>query len=272
MDALAKAVAEACRYLEEHAATSVKLSELAARAGFSPFHFQRAFKATTGVTPKVYQSNARVRLLKAELRKPSSVTAAMYSAGFGSSSRLYEKLDEHLAMTPLTYKSGGKGLEISYATTLTFAGLLMMAATDRGVCFVQFGESQCELEDLLASEFPAANRSPMPTPITGDFAAWMDGLHAHLSGTKSSQALPLAVQGTAFQIKVWRYLQTITRGSKQSYSDVAMGINQPTAVRAVASACARNRIGILIPCHRVIRGNGELVNTAGVRSGSGGYF
>jgi AraC family transcriptional regulator, regulatory protein of adaptative response / methylated-DNA-[protein]-cysteine methyltransferase len=161
-------------------------------------------------------------------------------------------------MTPLAYRRGGEGVEISFAFAETPVGLLMMGATDRGVCFVQFAETRAELEAMLAREYPAARRLAMTDPPSGAFEAWMAGLTAHLAGKLPHLDLPIDVRGTAFQLKVWRYLQSIPLGSVKSYAEVAVGIGQPKAVRAVATACASNVAGILIPCHRVIRSNGEM--------------
>jgi AraC family transcriptional regulator of adaptative response/methylated-DNA-[protein]-cysteine methyltransferase len=247
-----------CRYIEKHADTPLRLAQLAQLAGLSPFHFQRSFKALTGVTPKAYQENARLKTLKKGLRTTKRVTDAIYDAGYGSSSRIYEKVDTRLGMTPQQYRKGGAGVEISYAFAETPLGLLMMGATDRGVCFVQFAATKRELETMLAEEYPAATRVPMSAPQSPQFMAWMQALTEHLAGKLPALELPLDVRGTSFQLKVWRYLQSIPYGTVQSYTEVAKGIEQPSAVRAVATACASNVAGVLIPCHRVIRSNGEL--------------
>ncbi len=247
-----------CRQIETEPEAPLRLAQLAKLAGLSAFHFQRSFKSVTGVTPKQYQENARLRALKRRLRTTARVTDAIYDAGYGSSSRLYEKLDTRLGMTPQQYRKGGAGVEISYAFAETPVGLLMMGATDRGVCFVQFATTQRELEAMLAAEYPAAVRKPMQTPAPREFHVWMQALTQHLAGKLPALDLPLDVRGTSFQLKVWRYLQSIPYGTLQSYTEVAAGIDQPRAVRAVASACASNVAGILIPCHRVIRSNGEL--------------
>lgn len=186
------------------------------------------------------------------------MTDATYAAGYGSSSRMYERVDTQLGMTPMAYRTGGAGVTISYAFADTPVGLLMMGATDRGICFIQFAETKSELEAMLAAEYPAARRVPMVEPAPPAFAMWMEQLEKHLAGALPHFDLPLDVRGTAFQLKVWRYLQSIPYGSLQSYSEVAKGIEQPSAVRAVATACASNVAGILIPCHRVIRSNGQM--------------
>lgn len=247
-----------CRYIADHAEETLPLEKLAQQLELSPSHFQRRFKALIGVSPKQYQENCRFDALKQNLREGSDVTDASYAAGFGSSSRLYEKLDTRLGMTPGQYRSGGKGLTISYAAADTVAGRLMMGATDRGLCFIQFGASDNELLAQLEQEYPQAALQPMAAPMQALFAGWMQALNRHLAGEQPAEALPLDIQGTAFQFKVWSYLQKIPSGEVRSYSEVAEGIGQPKAARAVASACAANKLALVIPCHRVIRGSGEL--------------
>ena len=165
-------------------------------------------------------------------------------------------------MTPKQYRQGGLGMTISFATTGTPLGLLMMAATDRGLCSVQIGDDSATLAAQLAREFPGAKITPMKggrgRKNDGQFAAWMQALKDHLGSVSLRLDLPLDIQGTAFQMKVWRYLMRIPAGEVRSYSEVAHAIGKPSAVRAVASACARNRLAIVIPCHRVIRGDGGM--------------
>jgi AraC family transcriptional regulator of adaptative response/methylated-DNA-[protein]-cysteine methyltransferase len=249
---------EACEYIRAHSEDSLPLAELAKRAGLSTFHFQRSFKAVTGVTPKQYQEACRLDALKFALRSQGSVTDAVYEAGFGSSSRVYERADTRLGMTPGTYRAGGRGARISYAAADSPLGRMMIGATDRGICFLQFAAGDSELVEMLRSEYPEAQISAMPTPYSGDFEDWMAALHEYLEGGEPRLDLPLDVRATAFQMKVWRYLQSIPAGGVESYTEVAKGIGQPTAARAVARACATNRVALVIPCHRVIRGTGEL--------------
>ena len=251
-------VRKACELITQHADEPLSLKQVAAAVGQSPFHFQRSFKAAVGLTPKEFHEAERVRHLKAGLKSGHSVTEAIYDAGFGSASRVYERVDTRLGMTPLQYREGGRGLTISHATSTTPLGLLMIGATDRGICFIQFGDSEKKLEAQLVEEYPHAAHAPMPKAQAATFETWMRALGAYLEGSKASLDLPLDVRGTAFQMRVWRYLQTIPYGEVQSYSEVARGIGQPTATRAVAQACASNTIALAIPCHRVIRGNGEL--------------
>lgn len=257
-DAIDARVARACELITHNAEQPLALKQLAAAVGLSPFHFQRSFKAIVGLTPKEFHDAERVRVLKAGLKSGRSVTDAIYDAGFGSSSRVYERADTRLGMTPLQYRQGGRGLVISHATSKTPLGLLMIGATDRGICFIQFGDSERKLEQQLVAEYPEASHAPMPEAQAATFDAWMRALAAYLEGSAVSLDLPLDVRGTAFQMRVWRYLQTIPHGDVQSYTEVARGIGQPRAVRAVAQACASNTIALAIPCHRVIRGNGEL--------------
>lgn len=249
---------ELCHYMETHYDEALPLRVLANMAGLSPGHFQRQFKAAVGVSPKQYLEACRLGKLKAELRAGSNVTQAVYEAGFGSASRVYEKIDTRLGMTPRQYRNGGKGLSISYASAPSSLGPLMMGATDRGLCFIQFGKPVPKLLDALRQEFPRATLSAIPPASTEQFEHWMHALESHLQGTAPQLALPLDIQGTAFQLKVWHYLQGIPYGEVRSYTEVAQGIGQPKAARAVASACAANTLAIAIPCHRVIRGNGEL--------------
>ncbi len=247
-----------CRYIEAHRDESLPLQALASMADLSPGHFQRRFKAVIGVSPKQYVEACRLNALKEALREGASVTSAVYEAGFGSSSRVYEKLDTRLGMTPRQYRKGGKGLQISYVIAPTSIGLLMMAATDRGLCFIQVGQTPLVLEEELRKEFPHAELSAMGERFRGQFDQWMQALESHLSGENPHLELPLDIQGTAFQRKVWAYLQTIPYGQVRTYTQVAQGIGQPKAVRAAASACGANNLAIVIPCHRVIRSTGAL--------------
>jgi AraC family transcriptional regulator of adaptative response/methylated-DNA-[protein]-cysteine methyltransferase len=192
------------------------------------------------------------------LRAGVPVTGAIYGAGFGSASRVYERVATRLGMTPRQYRGGGKGVAISYAVARTPLGLTMMAATDRGLCAVLFGETERALLAELQREYPGATITPMDAGARAPFAQWMAALAAHLEGTRPRLDLPLDVRGTAFQMKVWSFLERIPYGEVRSYAEVAEGIGAPKAVRAVASACAANRLAVAIPCHRVIRGDGGL--------------
>jgi AraC family transcriptional regulator of adaptative response/methylated-DNA-[protein]-cysteine methyltransferase len=261
-------VNEICRYIEAHAAdadaAALSLPALAARAGLSRFHFQRSFQSIVGVTPKQYWKACRLKQLKTTLRQSPDVTAAIYDAGYGSSSRVYEASDAHLGMTPKQYRDGGSNLIITYTTVDSPAGKLMLGATDRGICFVQFGSNEQELLRALEAEYPAALLEAMRDPAPPVYRQWITALSAHLAGHQPHLDLPLDIRATAFQMRVWNYLQSIPYGETRSYSEVAKAIGKPAAARAVASACAKNTVAILIPCHRVIRGTGE---TGGYRWG-----
>lgn len=255
---------ELARYIETHSERGVSLNELAKQAQLSPAHLQRRFKQAIGVSPKEYLDACRMKRLKQNLQCQQSVTDAIYESGFGSSSRVYERSSAHLGMTPKAYRAKGRAIEISYADADTPFGCVMMGATDRGLCFIQFGDAPDVLLAQLRREYAEAVITPMATTQRTQFNAWMSALFAYLKGEEKKLELPLDIRGTAFQMKVWKYLQKIPPGALQSYKEVAAAIGHPKAVRAVASACARNRIAIAIPCHRVIRGNGEL---AGYRWG-----
>lgn len=249
-----------CEYirLSCRSGESLALEDLGRQVGLSPFHLQRTFKEIVGVTPKQFVEACRMQALKGELRARPSVTDAIYEAGFGSSSRVYERVDTRLGMTPREYRAGGKGVAISYVSVTSPLGVMMIGATDRGLCFVQFGESHNELLEMLHKEYPEAALDQRKSPYPEQFDAWIKSLLRYLRQEQIRLDLPLDVRATAFQLKVWKYLQSIPYGEVQSYAEVAAAIGDPQATRAVARACAANRVAIVIPCHRVIRGNGEL--------------
>lgn len=251
-------IQELCRYIESHPDDSPDLADLAARAGLSRFHLQRSFKAAVGLTPKQYVDACRLRKLKQSLRESRDVAGAVYDAGYGSSSRVYERADTRLGMTPNEYRKGGRGVSITYVAVDSPLGLMMIGATDRGLCSIQFGDKREELLASLRKEYPAATVEPMGAPQPPEFRKWIDALVEHLEGNRPRLDLPLDIHATAFQMRVWNYLQSIPYGEVQSYGEVAAAIGKPSAVRAVARACATNRVALAIPCHRVIRGSGEL--------------
>jgi len=255
---LAQRMREVCDFIARDPARKHTLRALAARAAMSPFHFQRSFKRIVGVTPKEFIDGERLRSLKSKLRGKANVTQAIYEAGFGSASRVYERVDSHLGMTPKQYRAGGAGVEISHAAADTALGRMLIGATDRGICFLQFGASDEGLMKTLATEYPGATLQPMSSGQRGAFDEWMRELARRIEGDASGADLPLDVRGTSFQLKVWKALLRIPRGGVLSYSEVAREVGNPRAVRAVANACASNRIAVLIPCHRVIRGDGAL--------------
>ncbi len=256
--AAAKRIKALARYIEAHADEELPLSRLASAAHLSPTHLQRTFKAILGVSPKVYQDNVRLGRLKRGLKAGHGVLESIADAGFQSTSRVYGAATRSLGMTPSTYRAGGAGETIAYACRKTALGLLLMAATDRGVCFAQFGTSEAALNRQLAEEFPNATRVASRMTASPELDAWMAAFDAHITGSAPRPDLPLDLRGTAFQIKVWRFLLGIPAGDVMSYAELAAGIDAPKAVRAAASACAANRVAILVPCHRVLRSNGEL--------------
>jgi len=248
------------RQILDSAEGTVTLPELSKRVGLSPFHLQRLFKRATGLSPREYQSARRMQHVKHGLRNGEDVTTALYEAGFGSSSRLYEKAPQQLGMTPGAYKRGGVGAEITFAIAPSPLGRLLVAATDRGLCAVRFGESAVELERNLRREFHAAELHRDHAVI----AKYIEPLLAVIRGENTSIDLPLDVRATAFQRKVWEKLRQIPRGETRTYSEVAREVGNPSAVRAVARACASNPVAIAVPCHRVVRADGD---SAGYRWG-----
>jgi AraC family transcriptional regulator of adaptative response/methylated-DNA-[protein]-cysteine methyltransferase len=246
------------RYIEKNAGGTISLRQLAAQAQLSSAHLQRTFKAVLGVSPKAYHDAARMRLLKTGLKAGKSVLDSIIEAGFQSTSRLYGHPLRNLGMTPSTYRAGGTGETIAYALRTSALGPLLMAATDRGVCFAQFGNSEAALIARLRAEFPRARIVASDMTHSSELDAWMRSLDAHVAGNAPRPDLPLDLRGTAFQIRVWKFLLQVAEGDVLSYSEVASAIGAPKAVRAAASACAANRIAVLIPCHRVLRADGRL--------------
>ena len=257
-DRATRIIASIADYIEQHANERLTLTRLAEQAHLSPAHLQRRFKAALGVSPKMFQDAARLRRLKGGLKAGKSVVDAIADAGFESTSRVYGHAPRSLGMTPSAYRRGGSGESIAYAARDTAMGPLLMAATDRGVCFAQFGASTTALIAQLKSEFPNATHTPSRMAGSGELDAWMQAFDDHLAGNAPRPELPLDLRGTAFQIRIWRFLLQVPEGSVVSYAELAAGIGAPKAVRAAASACAANRIAVLIPCHRVLRGDGGL--------------
>lgn len=246
------------RYIETHAEERLTLAHLAQHVGLSASRLQRVFKHAFGVSPKVFQDQVRLTGFKGALKQGSGVAEAIFEAGFGSTSRVYGEAARNIGMTPAAYRSGGANESIAYAHRKTALGSLLMAATDRGVCFAQFGDSASALIDQLRDEFPKASlaaSSAQDSPMLDD---WINALDEHVSREMPRPDLPLDLRGTAFQVKVWRFLVSLSDGEVVSYGELAKGIEQPSAVRAAASACGANRIAVLVPCHRVLRGDGSI--------------
>jgi AraC family transcriptional regulator, regulatory protein of adaptative response / methylated-DNA-[protein]-cysteine methyltransferase len=257
---MAERVERARRYLDEHADEPVTLRQLAADIGMSPFHLQRAFKHLVGLSPKEYQDARRMERFKSSLKRGETVTRATYEAGFGSSSRLYERVNSALGMTPSAFQSGGIGVTLRFTVAPTVVGRLLVAVTDRGIATVRLGDSETSLVASLQRDYPKA----MLRRDTNGLKQHVRGILQCLSGKANVHRLPLDVKATAFQHRVWKALQQIPRGSTRSYREIARAIGRPTTARAVARACATNPVAVAIPCHRAVRGDGHL---AGYRWG-----
>jgi AraC family transcriptional regulator, regulatory protein of adaptative response / methylated-DNA-[protein]-cysteine methyltransferase len=251
VDSQVDLVRRACDLIEAANGSAPTLAELGARLHVSPYHLQRVFKRLTGVTPRQYADARRLDRFKSQLKEGEPVTRALYDAGYGSSSRAYAG---QLGMTPATYGGGGEGMVIAYAMAPCPLGYVLVAATARGICAVSLGDSPGELEAALASEYPAASIHRDDSGL----GEWVSLILAYLDGASLPPDLPLDIQATAFQRRVWEALRAIPLGATRSYADIAASLEQPTATRAVAQACAHNPVAMVIPCHRVVRKNGDL--------------
>lgn len=255
-----RAVARARAFLDAHPGETVPLARLAREAEMSPWHLQRTFRRLVGLSPREYADTRRAESFKQRLRQESTVSRATYEAGFGSSSRVYERAPTMLGMTPGAYRRGGAGMEIRYTVVASPYGRLLVAVTDRGVAAVTLGASEAALERALKSQFPRAGL----TRVDDGADQWLGQLVRRVAarvakpGAPLDGELPLDLQGTTFQWRVWRALLKIPAGETRSYQQVAKALGQPRAVRAVASACAANRAAVVVPCHRVVRGDGSL--------------
>lgn len=248
-----QAVLAACRILEE-AETAPTLEALAGQVGFSPYHFHRIFKEALGVTPYQYYQQKRQQRLRSELQEGAPVAQAQYEAGYGSSSRLYASAPQELGMQPGRYREGGRGLTIRYALAASELGWVLAAASPQGLCALHLGPQPEALVQALQAEFPQAEK------VTHDpeFEDWVQIVVAFVEDPGAGLDLPLDIRGTAFQRQVWQALREIPAGQTASYGEVARRIGKPQAARAVAQACAANRLAVAVPCHRVLRQNGEL--------------
>lgn len=254
---LPDAIDRASRYLAEHSDDSVPLTALSRIANLSPSHLQREFKRALGVSPREFQAACRAGRFREKLRNGHDVSTALYEAGYGSPSRIYEASPTGRGMHPATYRRGGAGADVGFVTVRCALGWLLVAATEKGVCAVKLGDTRQVLEADLRREFPSARITAKRHVRTG----WVEALVNRLEGDERELTLPLDVRGTAFQWRVWRALQRIPAGETRSYSEVARDLGAPAAVRAVANACARNPVCLVVPCHRVTAKNG----------GTGGY-
>ena len=249
-----KRIGQARRYLDKHYDESVTLQQLAGEIGMSPYYVQRAFKRLVGVSPKEYRDMRRMEHFKTSLKRGETVTNATYEAGFGSSSRVYERANSDLGMTPSVFQAGGLGTTISFTTKATVVGHMLVAVTKRGIVTVRFGNNEASLVASFRRDYPMATLRR----DTVRLERYITGIFRCLTANGDGGRLPLDLNATAFQRRVWKALQRIPCGSTRSYRDVARAIGQPAATRAVARACATNPIAVAIPCHRVIREDGRL--------------
>jgi AraC family transcriptional regulator of adaptative response/methylated-DNA-[protein]-cysteine methyltransferase len=255
----AQQVVRACRLIEK-ANAAPRLGTLALGAGMSASHFQRVFKAATGVTPKAYAAAQRARRLRDALAENASVTSAIYAAGYSSSSRVYERADALLGMTPSAYRAGGDASVIRFATAKCALGMILVAASARGICAISLGDDVARLVGALRQRFPRARLAAAKR----DFSRVVTQAVRLVENPARGLDLPLDIRGTAFQLRVWQTLQKIPPGTTASYADIAHRVGAPRAVRAVAQACAANPLAVAIPCHRVLRADGQ---TGGYRWG-----
>jgi AraC family transcriptional regulator of adaptative response/methylated-DNA-[protein]-cysteine methyltransferase len=250
------AIERARAHLDAHADRLVSLDELSSLVGLSASHLQRSFKRAIGVSPKEYQAAHRMRHFKSRLRAGDTVSRATYEAGFGSSSRVYERAATTLGMTPAAYRKGGAGVSIGYTVADAPVGRVLVATTERGVCAVELGANDAEVERALRTDFPNATierrDEAHATWVRAVLDRVRDPSHA------STHRVPLDVAGTDFQRRVWDALRAIPSGERRSYAEVARAIGLPRASRAVAQACASNRLAVVVPCHRVVRGDGAI--------------
>jgi AraC family transcriptional regulator, regulatory protein of adaptative response / methylated-DNA-[protein]-cysteine methyltransferase len=267
-DPKTEVVARICRQIESRIVKGDDLNDglpltlgaLSRPFGLSSHQLERAFRSVMGITPRQYADAQRMRRVKSQLRKGDNVTTALYEAGFGSSSRLYERAPSQLGMTPATYRKGGSGMSIHYTIVSSPMGRLLVGATARGVSAVYLGEGDARLEAALREEYPRADIQRDRNGLD----AWVVKILNHLRGREPHLDLPTDVQATAFQRRVWEELRRIPYGTTKTYGEVARAIGRPTAVRAVARACATNPVSVVVPCHRVVREDGNL---AGYRWG-----
>jgi AraC family transcriptional regulator of adaptative response/methylated-DNA-[protein]-cysteine methyltransferase len=237
-----------------------RVAELARKLGVTPSGLRRAFQQVTGLAPRDLADALRLKRFKSLLRAGKNITDALYETGYGSSSRVYERSNAQLGMTPAAYQKGGKGMKLDYTIAKSPLGKVLVAATERGISAVYLGGDERALLAELRDEYPRAEIAP----AKGSYQQWVGEIVRQIEGRASGLELPLDVQGTAFQRRVWQELQRIPLGATRTYSQVAQSLGQPRAVRAVARACATNPVSIVVPCHRVIRGDGKL---AGYRWG-----
>ncbi|MGH7799728.1 MAG: bifunctional DNA-binding transcriptional regulator/O6-methylguanine-DNA methyltransferase Ada [Thermodesulfobacteriota bacterium] len=255
-DPRVKLVQRVCRYIEENDSleSAPTLADLSAHVQISPYYLQRTFKRIMGITPHQYAEACRLGRLKTLLKKGKDVTRALYEAGYGSSSRLYERAPAQLGMSPATYRRGGRGMRIGYTIIDCPLGRLLVAATEKGICAVSLSDSDSALEVALSDEYPAAEIRREESGLS----KWMSAILKYLSGNQPHLNLPLDLQVTAFQWRVYKELCAIPYGSTRSYGEIAQALGHPKAARAVGRACATNPVSLVIPCHRAVQKDGSL--------------
>jgi AraC family transcriptional regulator of adaptative response/methylated-DNA-[protein]-cysteine methyltransferase len=253
-------VENAAKHLAEGGDETARFASIASKLGTTPATLRRAFLQVTGLRPRELAEALRVARFKSLLRAGKNITDALYETGYGSSSRVYERSNAQLGMTPATYRKGGRGMKIGYSIAKSSLGKILVAATERGISAVYLGDSDTKLVKELHNEYPRAEISP----AAESFEKWVHEIVERVEGKPPRMELPLDLQATAFQRRVWQELQRIPRGTTRTYSEVARALGDPKAVRAVARACATNPVSIVVPCHRVVRQDGNL---AGYRWG-----
>ena len=244
-----------CALIDAQEGEPVTLAALAEAVDLSPWYLQRIFKKVMGVSPRDYADARRSAGFRARLREGESIAGATYGSGYGSSSRVYERSNLQLGMTPASYARGGEGARIAYSIVDSPLGRLLVAATDKGICFVSLGEDDAALEEILRQEFPKAHSLQRDDRA---IAPSLEAILAFLEGQTPDVALPLDIQATAFQRRVWQELRAIPVGETRSYAEIAKALGQPTAQRAVGQACANNPVALVVPCHRALRADGGL--------------
>jgi AraC family transcriptional regulator of adaptative response/methylated-DNA-[protein]-cysteine methyltransferase len=253
VDPRAELVTRACREMEA-AREPLSLVELSRKVGASPSNLHRLFKTVTGLTPNQYAAGLQEKQFRSGIKRGQAVTTALYDAGYGSSSALYSSANERLGMTPAIYQRGGTGMEIQYTIVESRLGRMLVAGTQRGICMISFGSEDAELETALRHEYPSAR---IQRELMG-MANWVSALLAYLDGSYPHLDLPLDLQASAFQVRVWEELRRIPFGETRTYAQVAQAIGSPSAARAVGHACATNPVSVVTPCHRVLRSDGGL--------------
>jgi AraC family transcriptional regulator, regulatory protein of adaptative response / methylated-DNA-[protein]-cysteine methyltransferase len=245
---------QACALMDASPDQPPSLDALSQELHLSASHLQRVFKSVLGITPRQYAANQKLATFKQHVRAGSDVTTALYDSGYSSTSRLYEGVTQRMGMTPASYRQGGAGKQIHFTIVQTYLGKMLVAGTDKGICAISFGQDEDGMVTLLRAEYPAAE-------LLEDESHLMDAVHQlvkHLEGSQPHLSLPLDLQATAFQLRVWEELRRIPYGQTRTYAEVAQAIGRPKAVRAVANACAANPVVVATPCHRVVRSDGSL--------------